>query len=343
MRRALTLASVVTLLACRQIAGIEDIQLTSDGGSTGDGGSKVQVLTKSSSGEALALPIAMFVNGGFVYVVTENSIWRCSTSGCPTPEVVLPSFAGLTLDATLVGSEIYFTTNENGGSVRAIGLDGKNARVFKLVPKVEGIASDGTQIFFATRPDPNPGQVLRCPVGTTCATSTLVIDALDQVQGASFALVTVFNGQVYTNVNNTNGSAIEKLVSCGVSATCGTAPKATSVTGDDFHQGYFLSTPTRLLFSDTNSLSFYDTSMKLVVVASATNLGGAIVAADDKFFVSDNVEGDVLLSAPFAGPPQLTPATPKQPNIVDAAVVDAGVVYFVSTTGGATLGRAALP
>ncbi len=339
MRRAVTLAVAVALLGCRQIAGIEDIQLT---GATGDGGGKVQTLVTANAGEALAVPVAMFVTGGFVVVVTENSIWRCATTGCAKPEVLVPSFAGLTLDAALVGSEIYFTTNESGGTIRAVGVDGKNARVFKLAPKVEGIASDGTNVFWATRPDPSPGQLMKCAVGTSCAAPALVIDALDQISGASFALVTVFAGNVYTNVNNTSGQAIEKLVSCATNATCGTAPKATSITSDDFVRGYFVSTPTRLVFSSGTSISYYDPSSKLVVVASGTNIGGTALAADDKVAVTDSTDGDVLLSAAFAGPPQLTPVTPKLPNALDAVAVDSGFAYFVTVTGGMTLARAPL-
>jgi hypothetical protein len=342
MRRALVLAGLASLLACRQIAGIEDIKLTSDAGGGTDAGS-VQVLTTASSGEALTLPIAMFVTSGYVVVVTESSVWRCPTTGCAKPEVIVPSFAGLTLDATLVGSELYFTTNENNGTIRAVGIDGKNARVYKLAPGAEGIASDGTNVFWATRPEPNPGQLVRCPVGTTCATPTAVIDSLQQVQGSAFAAVVVFAGNVYTNVTNTSASAIERLVSCGTTATCGATPKTTSIVGDGFGQGYFRSTPTRLLFTDANSVSFYDTALKLVVVASSSNLSGAVLANDDARVVTTNFDGDVLLSVPFAGPPQLRPVTPKQANNIDVAAVDGGFVYFVATGGAMTLARAPLP
>jgi hypothetical protein len=341
-RLAPFILALAPLLGCRQIAGIEDIQLTGDGGATTDGGtSKIETLVSATSGEAIATALEMFVKDGQVYVVTESSIWRCAITGCTTPEVVVPSFAGLASDAVLVGSEIYFSTNENGGSIRAVGLDGKNLRVFGLAPKVEGVGSDGTQIFWATHPDPNPGQILRCAIGTTCASPTVVIDALDQVVD-SFAMVVVFGGQVFTNVTN-SGSAIEKLVSCGTTATCGASPKPTAITSDFFAHNYFYETPTRLLYNDGTNLAYFDPTLKDVVVASSKSLGGLWTSADDRAIVSDNVNGDGILSAPLAGPPQVSTVVPAQTDTIDTGVASNGFVYFVISSAGAKLYRAPIP
>ena len=338
-RDSLAGAAIAVLSACRLVAGIEDFQIT---GAGADGGpSNVTTLVTASSGDAVSSGVAMFVSSGFVYVVAENSIWRCATAGCAAPEVLVPTFAGLVRSAALVGSEIYFTTNEGGGSIRAVGTDGKNARVFSAVKDVQEISSDGAQVFFATmNASTLTGQVLRCPIGASCATPTVVMDSLDQA--TVFAHAIVWNGSVYTNVNDSTGTAFEKLVSCGLTATCGTNPKSTTITGD-FDTVPFHATPTRLLFLDGEDLGSYDVGLKRTIAASSKDFGGTWVAGDDKVVVSGNLNGDAIVAAPLVGPPKLTTLAAKQAATVSAAVVDSGFVYFVVKSAGVSLYRVPTP
>lgn len=337
MRRAPMALMVLTVAAvsgCRLVAGIEDIQLTgNDGGGGTDGGlPKPEILT-SAPGEPVT---GLLVDGNFVFARTETSIWRCPLAGCTAPEVIVPSATPVIHDFAIVGGEVYYSTTEGNGTIRAVGLDGKNGRVYRAVAEVYDLATDGTQIFWSISPQVTAGgSVQRCAVPTCTAPATVM--TVDYGSATATELH-VFSGNIHTVALATAGVE-EPMFKCALAGSCGATPQTfiADATGMTFSPS-----ATRLFYASDKSYGFFDATGKKTILGNGeTSQAGNWVAGDDAFvyanvYQSASATDEYIMRAPVAGGAAVPIAAAKT---FDAGVVSGGYLYFAYVGGAVTLAR----
>lgn len=326
-------AAIVLVSGCRQIAGIEDIQLTGDAGITSDAGTlpKSETLV-SVVGEAVN---GLIVSSGYVYARTATSVWRCPILGCQAPEILVPSSAATILDIEVFGTELYFASTESGGVIRAVGLDGKNGRIYTAAPDVAKLATDGKVMFWASAPSAGGGDVQRC-AAPTCATSTSMI-TIDFVDFDPEAVELHVFGTDVVAVGE-SGTTDVRAVKCGVGATCGSTP--TTVIADASELTLF-PTPSRLLFASYDDIGFYDGAGKRTILANGATGTSPWVAGDDAFVFANLAEGattaEHAIRVATTGGAASTVA--QVAESIDAGAVDGGYLYYAYKTTSVVLAR----
>lgn len=334
MRRLALVSLVVAVSGCRLVAGIEDIQLTSttDGGVTDGGLPKAEILM-AAAGEPVK---GLLVDNAFVYARTDTSIWRCPVAGCTAPEVLVPPATPVIQDFAIVGSEIYFSTSEGTGTIRAVGVDGKNGRVYRAVAEVYDLATDGSQLFWSISPQSTVGgSVQRCAVPTcTAPTTVMTVD----YGSATATELHVFSGNIHTVALAASGIE-EPMVKCAVSGTCGATPQTfiTDATGFTFAPS-----ATRMFYASDKSYGFFDVTGKKTILGNGeTSQAGNWVTGSDAFmyanvYQSASAIDEFIVRAPVGGG---TPAPIAAAKEFGAGVASGGYVYFSYVATAVTLAR----
>lgn len=345
------LVALAAFTACRLVAGIEDIQLTSDAGTPGTLPSVVFTRGNETVDEVIS-------DGQYVYARTISGILRCPVAGCGSTPDLLVNLGGASTvsDMALVGNDLYYALAgtsvdldggnplpANDGAIHVVGKDGKNDRVYRsgLVDPV-ALGADAANLYWLD--DPNglaatgTATAWRCPLGT-CAAPQAMITGLDTtVVFGSDANFFVRGAELFAFAAD---GASQTLYACSTAAPCGATPKkfATALDANDL----FFADAARIFYlTPTGDVGYLDaTGTKKVLVGGQASPTSIVVDASFVYFTVSTT--GTVLRVPNTGS-QATPApvATQQPSVT-GLTEDAVNVYWIIETGagGSTVMRLA--
>jgi hypothetical protein len=102
----------------------------------------------------------------------------------------------------VAGDFVYFTDGESTVYSCATGTNGATAATYTSVTQPGGLASDGTNLYWAENTSGSSSSssttgtggasILTCALGATCAKPTTVVSGLDAVDGVAVTATTLY-------------------------------------------------------------------------------------------------------------------------------------------------------
>lgn len=349
--KLVSLGVLAALSACRLVAGIEDIQLTTDAGPPG----KLPSVVFSRGNETIDEIIS---DGQYIYARTLTGILRCPVAGCgSTPEllVTIGSLATIT-DMLLAGGDIYYAVagtsvdNDGGlpvpandGTIHVVGKDGKGDRVYKggLADAV-ALGSDATSLYWLDDPSAlastGTATASRCAL-TTCVTVQSLITKVDTSLLAS-SDTTFFVRGADLFVLAADGTT-QAFYTCPTATPCGAAPKkfATGLQSDD----EFFPDPQRLFYGTAKGdVGFLGANGMKTALAGGQPAATSVIADANFVYFTTPSTGTVLRLANTGTPATPGPFAMQQPSASHLAQDPTSVYWVVDTgTGGNSVLRLA--
>jgi hypothetical protein len=342
LKRAVLLLSA--LVACRQIVGIEHVELaeggtTPEGGADG-GGMPSQVFTRGNE------PIVkILTDGQYVYALLSSSILRCKVTGCgTTPETIVAPVASGIIDDMALDARLYYSLEgmtatlpdggmppANDGSIHVVDKNGMNDQVFLgMLAAPNQMVISGDLYWFddqGTIAADNPvNSVRRCPLTGGCGKGIAVIDSLGS-PGVQMAADSKF---IYLMTSNKLLTA-DEIDACGLGQACGTMARLAI--------GNIDNTAQNSIATDANYVYFAGNVKGDIVRVDAMNtvknlVGGEVapsgIAADGKYVYWGSSQGNIRRVGIDGGMAQTIASNQANPNHL---VTDAANIYFVVESG----------
>lgn len=334
------LAGLLGVIACRQIIGIEHVDLGDAGGDAGTG-MPSQVFTRGSE------PIVKIASDGeYVYALLASSIVRCKVGGCgTTPDTVVPTVASGLIDDFALGARIYYSQEgttaslpdggappANDGSIRVCDKDGKNDAVFLpglAAPTFMTIAGD---LYWFDDQDTigadNPkNSMRRCPLTGGCGQGMSVMDGL----GGLGTAVAGDSKSVYVLTGDTM-NVNDAVYACATGTSCGNMPRLALGNIDSAGYGSIAADGTYLYFTldtkgDILRIDQQNTPKTLV----GGQVGTKGITSDGKHVYWGTSNGAVSRVPINGGPVQMLASGQATPDLL---TTDAMNIYWVVTSGG---------
>ena len=333
--------ALAALSACRQVAGIEDIKLTGDGGAQVGVPSVVFTRGNETVDEII-------VDGPYVYARTFSGILRCPSTGCGSTPEALVSFgpSDVVNDMALAGDSIYYALSgtsldddggapvpANDGTIHKVGKDGKGGSVFKGgLGDAVALGADATNLYWLD--DPNglgangTATASRCALGT-CVTAQSIITGIDT------ALITASDTHFFVRGTDlyvfAADGVTQALYTCATATPCGATPKkfATGLDSDDD----FFPDPARLFYvTAKGDVGYLDATGTKKVLVGGQAAPTSIVADASFVYFTTPTTGTVLRMPNTGSPATPAPFATQQPGATGLAQ-DATSVYWIIETG----------
>lgn len=339
MRRALPFALFALAVACRQIVGIDHVELGDAGGDAGPG-MPSQVFNRGSE------PIVKILSDGqYVYALLGSSIVRCKVTGCgTTPDMVVPNVASGLINDFAMAARIYYSQEgttatlgdggmppANDGSIRVCDKDGKNDAVFLPgLPAPSFMAIAGDLYWFDDQDDiaaDNPKNTMRrCPLTGGCGQGTSVMDnlgGLGTAVAADVKSVYVLTGDSM-NVN-------DAVYACATGTSCGAMPRIALTNIDSASYGSIAADGTYLYFTlDSKGDILRIDQQNMVKPLVGGQVGTKGITSDGKHVYWGTSNGAVMRVPVEGGPPQMIASGQAKPDLL---TTDATNVYWVVESG----------
>ena len=344
VRRALPFLFLAFGAGCRQIVGIDHVELgdAGDGGTTMEGGAgtPAQVFTRGNE------PIAKILSDGqYVYALLSASIVRCKVTGCgTTPDPVIPMVAGGIIDDMAIGARLFYSMEgttltlpdggappANDGSIHVADKDGKNDAVFLPGLPAPTHMALATDLYWFDDQDEiaadNPVNSLRrCAITGGCGKGTSVIDGL----GGFSTSVVADPKSVYVLTGDKAGNN-DGVFACAAGSSCGNMPRLAIGSIDSSAFSSMASDGTYLYFTtDTKGDILRVDQMNMVKTLVGGQVGPVGIATDGKYVYWGTSTGAIVRVGIDGGAAQTIASSQAKPNLL---TLDAANIYWVVESG----------